>query len=94
MILTKHYAAMAHHTLQYGTNPPTTSNLLNIQIDPCKPLAKINDAPVHKQILGDATAAVGQLGRAPAIKEVVQPDFVVEPAAHLIASDKGRGSGE
>ena len=85
---------MAHDTLQYGTNRQTTSNLLNIQIDPCKPIAKLNDAPVDKQILGDATAAVGQLGQAPAIKEVVQPDFVVEPAAHLIASDKGRGSGE
>ena len=85
---------MAHHTLQHGTNQTTTSNLHNIQVDPCEPLAKILDAPIYKQILGDTTAAVGQLGRTSAIKEVVQPDFVVEPAAHLMAGDKGRGLGQ
>ncbi len=86
---------MTHRMLPHGTicNRPAASNLPNLQVDPRKPIAKLLDALVDKQIFWDATAAVGQLGQTPAIKQVVQPDFVVEPAAHLIVSDKGRGLG-
>jgi hypothetical protein len=58
-----------------------------------KPVAELLDAPVHKQIFWDAAAAVSQLGRTPAVKQVIQPDFVVEPAAHLIVGDISRSLG-
>ena len=74
-------------------NQPATSNLANVQVNPRKPVAELLDAPVHEQILWDAAAAVSQLGQTPAIKQVIQPDFVVEPAAHLIVGDKSRGLG-
>jgi hypothetical protein len=70
--------------------PEILSNLPNIQVDPRKCVAELLDSPVYKQVLRDATAAVGQLGQTPAIEEVVEPDFVVQPATHLIVNDKGR----
>jgi hypothetical protein len=64
-----------------------------MQVNPRKCVTKLLDSPVYKEVLWDAIAAVGQLGQAPAIKEVVEPDFVVQPATHLIVNDKGRGLG-
>ncbi len=81
---TSHAPARNHLCNQpAASNPPN----LKVKVDPRKLIAKLLDAPVYKQIFWYATAAVGQLGQTPAIKQVVQPDFVVEPAAHLIVCD-------
>ncbi len=97
ILTTKHHTATTrcrfHHGTICATSQRRTSNLANVQVHPRKPVAELLDAPVHKQILWDAAAAVGKLGQTPAIKQVVQPDFVVEPAAHLIVGDKSRGLG-